>query len=315
MIKQLIFTLMMLISLNACDISSKADRTYYLAKEGILAASLSSRYALISSSTGPATLWQLKPKALLHSWQHTDANPGIMFTAISANEEYAVTAEYHSIAWWRISDGTLLNVWSLPYIKSLSLSSDGKFALIGQKDKALYFSLMHGLTLYAFEHDATVNTSDISDSGKYAITGSEDRTAKLWDLANGQLLHSWPQKNTVEVVALSHNDKYALINVALGQTKLWHTDSGKFYKQIGPNLMTLSSAMFSHDDKFLVTGQLSQRIDQWDIKTGKALHYWRPKKAVIWRPSAATILDFAETDNHKKLYTIASNGYLQRWLY
>ncbi len=313
--KPLLISFILLVSLSACDISSKADRTYFIAKEGILAASLSSKYALISSSTGAAKLWQLKPKTLLHSWQHTDDNPGIIHTAISGNEEYAMTAEHHSIAWWRISDGVLLNVWSLQDIRSLSLSTDGKFALIGLNDKAIYFSLMHGLTQYAFAHEAPVSATAISQSGKYAITGSEDRTAKLWELSTGNLVHTWNLKNTLEVVALSHNDQYALTNAALGQTKLWHTKSGKLYKQIGPNLMTLSSAIFSHDDKSLITGQLSQRIDQWDIKTGKQGHYWRPKKAVLWRPSAATILDFSETEDHKKLYTVASNGYIQRWLY
>lgn len=299
--------------LSACERDSKAERTIPLSEDGLFSAAVSEQYALIGKASGPAELWQLAPKHLLHTWQHTDENDGIIKVAISGNEHYAMTAERNSIAWWRISDGTLLNVWSLPNIHSLSLSYNGQFALIGLDDKAIYFTLKDGKTLYAFEHENTVLATALSKGGRYALTGSVDNTAKLWNLSNGKLKHTWQHSNQLATVALSEDDQYALTNAALSQTQIWKTRNGKLAKELGPKLLTLSAAQFSANGKYVTTGRTSQRIDLWDVKTGHLLKYWRPKKDEKWRPSAATILALAFNHNDKKITSIAANGYLQRW--
>lgn len=298
---------------TACERTQKADKTLLLTPGGVFSATVSEHYALLGTTAGPAQLWQLKPKALLHNWKHTEANNGIVKVALSADEKYALTAERDSLAWWRIADGALLNVWSLPNINAVRLSSDGQFALIGLDDKAIYFALSFGKTLYAFPHDKAVLSASLSLDGEKALTGSEDHTAKLWDLRTGELKHTWHHQNKLATVALSDDGRYALTNAALSQTRLWKTSTGKLHKAIGPKLMTLSAARFSADSRFLATGRTSQRIDLWDIKTGKLIQYWRPKKEKVWRPSAATILTLAFVDNDRKITSIAANGFLQRW--
>ncbi|MCF7969935.1 MAG: WD40 repeat domain-containing protein [Methylococcaceae bacterium] len=312
--KSFLVPLLLSFLLVACDNTPKAERTYELAQQGLFSASLSKNFALIGTTArGNAELWQLKPKQLLHTWQHTDEKNGILYTAISDNEQYALTAEKESLAWWRISDGVLMNVWYLPNISAITLSADGQFALIGLEDKAIYYSLQHGTTRYAFKHESSVTKVDISASNQLAITGSSDETAKLWDLNNGQEKFSWPHQSKLSVVAISPDDKYALTNEGLGTVRLWKTQTGKLYKQLGSQLITLSAATFSDNSKYLMGGRVSQRIDLWDIKRGEIINYWRPKKDSFWTPSAATILALTFSENERKIYSIASNGYLQLW--
>ncbi|MBU2570463.1 MAG: hypothetical protein KJ725_10625 [Gammaproteobacteria bacterium] len=313
MIIRIILALWLVALSIGCDRTPKADKTVVLANDGIFSADLTDHYALIGRTSGPAELWRLKPRALLHSWKHLEDESGIVHAAISGNERYAVTAQRDSIAWWRIADGALLNVWSLPGIGSVSLSHDGLHALIGLPDKAVYFALNQGRTLYAFAHDKAVLTTALDRIGHYALTGSEDNTAKLWDLTNGTLKYSWPHHNKLATVALSDDGQYALTNAALSQVLIWKTSTGKVYKDVGPKLLTLSAARFSSDSKYVVTGRTSQRIDLWRVSTGKLEKLWRPKKEDAWRPSAATILSLSFTDNESKLWSIAANGYLQRW--
>jgi WD40 repeat protein len=299
--------------LLACENTPKAEKTSILAPGGLFSAALSEHYALLGTAKGNAELWQLTPKKLVHNWQHTDEKNGIIALAISEREEYAITAERDSIAWWRISDGTLLNVWSLPGITSVSISAEGNFALIGLQDKALYFALEYGKTLYAFPHQDAISATALSSTGKHALTGSDDGVAKLWDLTTGEIKYTWQNQTKLSVVALSRNDKYALTNAALGSTQIWNIGNGELFKKIGPNLMTLSSVRFSKNDKYLIAGKISQRIDLWRIKTGQIMKYWRPKTDDKWRPSAATILALSFTSNDKKFYSISSKGILQRW--
>jgi WD40 repeat protein len=311
--KALPLALLISLSLAACDNTPKAKRTYELSPEGLFSASLSEHYALTGNVQGNAQLWQLKPKQLIHNWQHTDEKEGILYSAISDDEQYTLTAEKDSLAWWRISDGVLMNVWYLPNIHSVTLSADGQFALVGLAEKAIYYSLVHGKTLYELPHESAVTHVDISASSQLALTGSTDDTAKLWDLTTGELKYSWEHRSKLASILISPDDSYALTNEGLGTIRLWKTKTGKLYKQLGPNFITLSTATFSANSKYLVTGRVAQRIDLWNIKTGKIIKYWRPKKTRKWSPSAATILALHFAENDRKIYSIASNGYLQLW--
>ncbi len=299
--------------LTGCDQTPKPQKTFSLASS-LFSATLSENYALLGTVDGYAELWDTKGKAsLIHKWKHTDENNGVIASDISPDEAFAITAEKNSIAWWRIADGTLLSVWSLADISTLKISPDGQFALIGLPDKAIYLALQYGKTLYAFAHDDRISTVDISDSGKYALTGSDDQTAKLWDLSAGELKHTWKHHNKLSIVALSKDDKYALTNAALSQTRLWKTSNGKMHKEIGPRLITLSAAEFSKNTKSLLTGHTTQRIDLWKVNSGKLMTFWRPKKEAHWRPTAATIQSLKFTSNDKKFYSIASSGIFQKW--
>jgi len=299
--------------LNGCGNSSNSEKTQQLGPDNLFAADISEHYALISNMSGPAELWQLKPKSLLHSWKHLDGTNGIIKTSISGNEEFAITAERDSLVWWRISDGKLLKVWSFPEISAVSISSDGHFALIGLPDKAIYFSLKKGITLYAFRHEGSVLATDISKSGQYALTGSADKTAKLWDLATGELKYTWTHFNQLSSVAISPDDSYAFTNAALGQALLWKLSNGKIYKSLKPDRQTIATAKFSGNGRQLITGLTSGRIDLWNIKAGQRIKFWRAKKDEKRRPTVASVLGLAFIENDKKIYSIASNGYLQRW--
>ena len=125
--------------------------------------------------------------------------------------------------------------------------------------------------------------------------------------------YKWSHGSKLSQVILSPDDKYALTNEGLGTIRLWRTNTGKLYKQLGPNFITLSATSFAANSKHLITGRVSQRIDLWNIKTGEILKYWRPKKEREWSPSAATILALSFSENDRKIYSIASNGYMQLW--
>ncbi len=307
------FTLLIISSLLACDSGDKAEKTFSFKKEGLYSASLSENYALIAPLAGFAELWQLKPTKLMHKWQHTDDSNGVIATAISQDEQYAVTAERNSIAWWRINDGTLLSVWALPDIYSVDLSSDGQYALVGLENKAIYLSLAQGTSRYAFPHDDMVTHVALSPGGHYAATGSKDKLTKLWDLSNGELLQQWPHRNELSTLAFSHNDRYLLTNAALARTRIWKLPSGKLFKQLPPERVTLMSAAFSENDKYLLTGWVASRIDLWSVKKGQHKKIWHTRKNENWRPAAASVLALHFVKKDKKFYSISSNGFLQRW--
>jgi WD40 repeat protein len=311
--QRLIF-LSLLPLLFSCDMTERPEKTVAIAENGIFSASLTDHYALLGTTAGFGELWEIDGKpSLIHQWKHTDNSEGIIANAMTPDQKYAVTAEYDSIAWWRIADGRLLAVWSLPGIHSVSISPDGQFALVGLADQAIYLALKYGKTLYAFPHDDIVSATALSESGQYALTGSHDHSAKLWNLSDGTLHHHWTHNNRILTVAISPDDRYALTNGALDQTKLWSILTGKLHSTLGPLHISLTAVRFSHDSRLLLLGHTTQRIELWNTNTADLVKYWRPKKDTEWRPSAATLMAFEFTQDNKSFYSLTSHGFLQKW--
>ena len=306
------------ILLSACNSGSTSEKIWTPETDGVLSAAVSNtgHYVLLGTDSGKANLWDLKKKkSLLHSWQHQEENEtsGIIAVDLSYDDKFALTAEENSLVWWRVSDGKVLGYWKIEGIKSIAISKDGQFGIIGFRDYAQYFSLKTSKTKFRFEHPDFVKAVAVSDDGRYALTGSDNAEAKLWSLKNGKLLHTWKYKTKLITVALSPDGKYAMTNAVLGETRVWKTKDGKLKHKFLPKRVTNSSAAFNSSGQKLVTGRVTQRIDLWSSKSGKQLKSWLPKKSDNWRPSSANIVEIGFTNKDKKIISVTSNGIIQRW--
>ena len=179
--------------------------------------------------------------------------------------------------------------------------------------KAYYFDLYHGRIIHTFTHDGVINTVALSKNGQFAITGGNDHLAKLWDLKTGQLIQQWKQNFKIYKVALSDNGQYAMSNASLGKTRLWSTQTGQKISQLPMRYMTVSAAVFSPDSTTLLTGRPNQRIDLWDITSGKLLNTWVPQKKHFWRPDTAAIIALAFSADGRYFFSETSSGIAQQW--
>jgi len=60
--------------------------------------------------------------------------------------------------------------------------------------------------------------------GKYALTGSQDHTARLWDVVSGQQLRVFTgHADSVPGVAFSPDGKLVLTSSMDGSVRLWET--------------------------------------------------------------------------------------------
>uniref|UniRef100_A0A2K6F3V1 Dynein assembly factor with WD repeats 1 n=1 Tax=Propithecus coquereli TaxID=379532 RepID=A0A2K6F3V1_PROCO len=84
------------------------------------------------------------------------------------------------------------------------------------------------------------------------ITGSYDRTCKLWDTASGEELHTLEGHRNV-VYAIAFNNPY-----------------GKVYTLIG-HCAEISSALFNWDCSLILTGSMDKTCMLWDATNGKCM--------------------------------------------
>ena len=311
--------------LSAC-FSDQARRTIEHTENALsITLSHNAKYVLIAYSQGHVELREIKTNNIISQWQHND-NPGAgviaadFSLASAASDEFVITAEQGNMALYSIKENKILYFWSLDDIRDIKLSSDGEFALVSSRDKSgeyplyriVYFHLRTGTIKYGLYHDDIISSIALSADDRYAISGSDDTNARLWDLATGELVHTWPHSAKVSKVQLSADGRYAMTNASSEGIYIWSTQSGKLVRRLNKIRATIASAVFSDDSKQIATGYTREEIILWDIESGKKLKTWRPQRRYFWQSSLANVTTLAFQDE-KTLVSETSRGILQIW--
>ncbi|KAH0624028.1 hypothetical protein JD844_007319, partial [Phrynosoma platyrhinos] len=108
-------------------------------------------------------------------------------------------------------------------------------------------------------------------SGSCFITGSYDRTCKLWDTASGEELRSLEGHRNV-VYAIAFNNPYG-DKIATGSfdktCKLWNVDTGKCYYTFRGHTAEIVCLSFNLQSTLVATGSMDTTAKLWDIQNGE----------------------------------------------
>ena len=121
-------------------------------------------------------------------------------------------------------------------------------------------------------HTDQVSSVQFSPDGKYVVSTSSDKTAKIWAVSSGKLLHSLEGHAGVISALFSPDGKY-IVTVSqsyfgIAPAKIWETNSGKLLHSIEG---TVNTAQFSPDGKYIVTADEDGTAKIWEINSGKLL--------------------------------------------
>jgi WD40 repeat protein len=102
------------------------------------------------------------------------------------------------------------------------------------------------------------------------VSGSEDKTLKLWDAGNGKELRSL----TGHSGGFSPDGRQ-LVSGSTDQTlKLWDAASGKELRSLTGHSGEVLACGFSPDGRQLVSGSFDQTLKLWDARSGRELGSW-----------------------------------------
>ncbi|MCJ8271598.1 MAG: hypothetical protein MJK04_19630 [Psychrosphaera sp.] len=336
--------------LVGCTTERAADEQWIHSQFGSYASAFSpnGKYVLVGDTGLPAKLWDIETNKVLYSWQSKPAVAGIAkdvayagtTTAVgfSGDSKVAATVEQDTIVLWEIATGKPMIRLSFPVkIKSLALSQHGDYLLLALYDRtAVYFDVIENRVLKVFEHDGKavnspinqlINAVAISPSGKYGLTGGDDQTARLWELATGKLLRTWKHKNSVNIVSFFPKGGFVLTGAGNGQTHFWNMKTGKERYTLRmspwpkdrplpdfPVFQTTTSAVdYSPDYKYMVTGHPSRVICLWAVATGEKQDCWQVARRQALRPGVV-LQSVSFSQDGRAIYSEAGNGIGQKWL-
>ena len=145
-------------------------------------------------------------------------------------------------------------------------------------------------------HATWVNAVAFSPDGKLVLTGSRDRTARLWDVQTGRELRVFTgHAAAILSVAFSPDGKQVLtasgpIRAAAGvkydsTARLWDAQTGKELRVFTGHSHAVHSVAMSPDGKHVLTGSADKTARLWDALTGKEIRVFTGHDNGI--PSAA----------------------------
>ncbi len=122
-------------------------------------------------------------------------------------------------------------------------------------------------------HLSRVNAAAFSPDGTQVLTGSGDKTAKLWDAFTGAEIRTFTgHSSEVNSVAFSPDGTRVLTGSTDYSAKLWNAASGAFVRTYSGHTDTVRSVAFSPDGTQVLTGSNDLSAKLWNMSTGALVH-------------------------------------------
>lgn len=120
-------------------------------------------------------------------------------------------------------------------------------------------------------HTKGITSVAFSSDGSCIITGSIDKTARIWDTRSGKCQHELKGvTSTITSVALSPHSRVALTGLDNCTACLWSIKTG-ICKKILQHTLGVTAVALSPHGKHALTGSCDKSVCLWNVRTGKII--------------------------------------------
>jgi len=113
-------------------------------------------------------------------------------------------------------------------------------------------------------HTSGVGSVAFSLDGTSLVSGSEDKTAKLWDMQTGGIVETFIHKDAVCSVSISADNTTIASGSQGGTIYLWNIQTGACHKTIQQEGQ-IHQVIFSPKDPQILISASGETVQQWDI--------------------------------------------------
>ena len=299
--------------LVSCEETNGPIKQWSVATEGIYSAKLSqdAEQLLIGSYIHGASFWNTKKYQRLYNWNHAEGlfTP-IFFTAISNDQETALTADEHDFAVWNTSNGESIGFWSASdEILDIDMDKNGDLAAISTKNhKVTVFDLKQGAIISQITLPLNAEHIKLTDSARYLVTTSSDQSVSIWDVVTKKILYSITLNNTAQYLTLSESADLILVQPYRQNAEIYKLSTGEFVSSVPVKNNTITYAQFLSDGKRVIFGTNSNSIELWQMTLSKKIKQWQLPKISNSQYSSDSVLDIKEVGS--QYLTISTDGFL-----
>jgi WD40 repeat protein len=158
-------------------------------------------------------------------------------------------------------------------------------------------------------HSSKVLALALSPDGKTLVSGSADKTVKIWQLnSQADPLTLTGYSTAIHSIIISSDGQYFVASGLESNLRIRNLETGKLIRSINNNAKVTSLA-FSPDGELLAAGSEDKMLRLWHIKTGQEIwtftgHSERVS-SVVFAPDGQTLIS-ASWDKTIKCWSLAS---------
>ena len=155
-------------------------------------------------------------------------------------------------------------------------------------------------------HTSTVRAVDFNPNGKTVVSGSDDKSVKLWDAQSGRLLRTLRGHTSLIDSVVFDSSGTLVASAGRDKTiKIWDSKTGLIKKTLSGHRSGVKCLAFSADGRSLASGSFDRTVKVWDVARGMLKFTLKGKTGAF--------LAVAFSADGKSVLTGSADGNLAVW--
>ena len=158
-----------------------------------------------------------------------------------------------------------------------------------------------------FQRDAknSYSSAQFSPDGRWVVTASADKTARVWNAESGELLQTFTHAGVINATEITADGKFVATASEDRTARLWNLATGAPIGDPLAHAAAVTAVSFSPDGRTVMTASADMSVRLWDTSRGK------PQTGSLEHPALVSVARFSP--DGQRLATGCQDGTVRLW--